>query len=335
MIQPESDSPPVRRRMLGPQVPAEGADGLFSQSWFPICLSTDVPVGTVKGYPFLDGRVVVFRGADGVVKVMSAYCAHLGADLAQGCVVGNHVQCAFHKWRFDAEGQCRATGVGDPPPPRANLFAFPTVEQYGLVWAFNGETPLFDIPRFPFADDRLVVQTQAFPLTFDVDPWVVCAQTPDIQHVLLLHQFQLIGPHPAGNVEWTPHSMFYNLHATARGRVMDIRAGIMGTSIFFQTGQLDGRWFGFLVGMGMPRAGTTMPFAVLAAERGSGSEAEVHEFLDECRAHEIAIASEDAPIASTIHFKVGSLTQADATLARFITYLRNYPRAHPSAQFIN
>ena len=37
-------------------------------------------------------------------------------------------------------------GPGDPPPPAARLFRFPTAERYGLIWAFNGEQPLFEIP---------------------------------------------------------------------------------------------------------------------------------------------------------------------------------------------
>ncbi len=39
----------------------KATDGLFSQSWFPICLASDVANGAVKGYDFLDGRVVVWR----------------------------------------------------------------------------------------------------------------------------------------------------------------------------------------------------------------------------------------------------------------------------------
>src|SRR5262245_41367279 len=83
----------------GPKrVPNEGEEGLFTQSWFPICLSTDVPPETVKGYDFLDGRVVVYRGVDGRAQVASAYCPHMGADLAVGKMIGNNLRCAFHHW---------------------------------------------------------------------------------------------------------------------------------------------------------------------------------------------------------------------------------------------
>ena len=51
-------------RAQGPAIPREGQDGLFTQSWFPICMSSEIPVGVVKGYGFLDGRVVVYRGEE-------------------------------------------------------------------------------------------------------------------------------------------------------------------------------------------------------------------------------------------------------------------------------
>ena len=323
-----------RRRALGPQVPAEGQDGLFTQSWFPICLADDVLAGTVRGFPFLGGRVVVFRGKSGEAHLLSAFCTHLGADLAEGCVVGDQLQCAFHRWEFDGQGKCRKTGIGDPPPPRASLFAFPSQERHGLIWAFNGESPLFDLPEWPFPDDRLVRQAVMFPVSMPVDPWIVCAQTPDIQHVKLLHKFEFVGPDPEKNIEWQEYSMFYPLHIRTHGRELNVRGGIIGTSIFFQTGTLDGRWFGFMTAMGLPRPSESSVFAVLVAER-TEDEAEVRSFLQTALEYEAGIASEDAGIARTMRLRVGSLTKADAPLARFFERVRTFPRDHPSAEFIS
>jgi phenylpropionate dioxygenase-like ring-hydroxylating dioxygenase large terminal subunit len=87
-----------KSRAQGPHLPREGEDGLFNQSWFPICLSADVAAGTVKGAEFLDGRVVVFRGEDGVANVPTAFCPHLGTDLRSGAVIGSELRCAFHHW---------------------------------------------------------------------------------------------------------------------------------------------------------------------------------------------------------------------------------------------
>ena len=99
------------RRGLWQALPAEGEGGVFTQSWFPLCLAAEVAPGQVKGVEFLDGKVVVFRGEDGKAHVMSAYCPHVGADLSVGKVIGNNVQCAFHHWEYDGTGQCVKTGA--------------------------------------------------------------------------------------------------------------------------------------------------------------------------------------------------------------------------------
>ena len=180
-------APATPRRMLGVRLPPEGEGGLFSQSWFPICMSKDVERGQVKGYDFLDGRVIVMRGEDGVARVMSAYCPHLGADLSVGQVIGDTVRCAFHHWQYDGGGRCVRTAVGDPAPPTARLFRFPTVERYGIVFAFNGEEPLFELPTFDHPDDELLWYSECYPTDFPVDPWVICCNTPDVQHIRVLH----------------------------------------------------------------------------------------------------------------------------------------------------
>ena len=168
----QSDGPTVqlRRRVLGKSIPAEGDNGLFTQSWYPLCLSTELPVGKVLGLPFLDGRIVVYRGASGKVQVLSAYCPHLGADLAVGTVEGDEIKCAFHHWKFADSGQCVKTSLEDPVPPSACLFHFPTQERYGIVWAFNGEKPLFDLPSFDRPDDELIFRIAEHEEVFPIDP---------------------------------------------------------------------------------------------------------------------------------------------------------------------
>lgn len=335
VLETVAGKPAPRKRILGPRIPPEGEDGLFSQSWFPICLSSDIPQGAVKGYEFLDGDVVAYRGEDGIARVMSAYCPHIGANLAAGRVVGNNLQCAFHLWEMGKDGYVAKVGSGDPIPKQACIFAFPTHEQYGVVWAFNGDEPTFALPEFPSFDKGLYYEADLLPLDFPVDPWAIAAQTPDIQHVRLLHQFEFvtdIDSIPAA-VEWTDHSMFYSLHAKAKGQDFNVRAGILGTTVFFQTGTLNGRWFGFYTGFGMPRPAITKTFAILAVEKTDDEEGD-KAFLNYARDLEISIAAEDLELAKTMRYVQGALTQRDAVLGRFLNYVRKYPRVHPSADFI-
>lgn len=52
-------------------------------------------------------NLCVYRGEDGVVRCVDAYCPHLGANLAiGGSVCGNCIECPFHKWKFGEDGAC-------------------------------------------------------------------------------------------------------------------------------------------------------------------------------------------------------------------------------------
>lgn len=324
-----------RRRHLGTPLPREGEHGLFSESWFPICLSREIPAGKILGVDFLDGRVVAYRGTSGEARVMSAYCAHLGADLSVGDLEGDTIRCAFHHWRYDGNGVCVATKVGDPPPPAACLFKFPTCERHGIVFAYNGEHPRFEVPDFPYPDSELMMNVSSFPQITPTDPWVISCNTPDMQHIKALHGVTFEQEDPHDSVEWTDHSMLYDFKGRhAKGEPIEYRVGIFGNNIFYQSGTIEGRWFGAMTPFGLPRPGHTKVFAIMAARKDEGDEASTAAFLRAVTELEMKVVSEDIPVLDTIHFRPGTLTKSDRTLARFFQYLRDYPRCHPSAEFI-
>ncbi|WP_051342468.1 aromatic ring-hydroxylating oxygenase subunit alpha [Pseudonocardia spinosispora] len=316
-------------------VPNEGDGGVFSQQWFPVCLSSEVAADAIRGTDFLDGRVIVVRDDEGVASVLSAFCAHLGVDLSVGKRVGDRVQCPFHFWEYDSRGSCVATGAGDRVPRDAKLFRFPTQEMYGIIFAFNGETPLYELPRYPVADDSLVFKAGALDWVLSIDPWVISANTPDLAHITLLHDFEMVND-PYQHVEWTDHSMTFPVQAKLpTGQMWDVHAGIYGTNYFFQHGEMDGRWFGWSTPFGIPNPGQTKVYYIIAAQPLDGESAEdTDKFLDYALGVEMHIASQDMPVFEGIHYLPRNLTRSDRVLARFFEYVRRYPRAHPSAAFI-
>ena len=321
----------ARRAATALQPAREGENGLFTQSWFPICLSDEVSRAEVKGFDFLDGRVVVMRGEDGTAQVLSAYCPHLGADLAVGCVIGNHLRCAFHHWEYDYTGACVQTGCGDAAPRNARVFRFPTAEHFGVIYAFNGETALFALPGFEYPEEQLLWRSVRFDQEFPVDPWVIACNTPDMQHIRVVHRI-LFDSDPADAVTWTDHSMLYDFAGThATGERICFRVGIYGTSIYYQAGVMAGRWFGFISPMGLPRPQRTSGFLTLAVRR---DEADAQSHLQSVIDLERRVVGEDQDILRTIRFRPGSLTASDRTLSKFLRYLKRYPRAHPAREFI-
>jgi phenylpropionate dioxygenase-like ring-hydroxylating dioxygenase large terminal subunit len=317
-------------------LPAEGEGGLFSESWFPVCLSTDVKTGQVIGRDFLDGRVAIYRDSGGTAHVMSAYCPHLGADLAVGAVVGDRLRCAFHHWEYDGTGACTRTGTGDKGPRAARLFRFPVRERWGVVFAFNGLEPGWELPDFAYPDDELHTTVRTFP-ELRCDPWVICCNTPDVQHIKVLHRIRLDDEGPSTGA-WTGHSMSYGFKGWhSDGNPVDWEVAIYGTSLFIQQGRFNGTWLGVTTPMGLPRPGTTDVYMITVAHIGDGSErarTAAAAAAEQFARMEAAVFFEDAPVLQTMRFRPQVLTRDDRRLAQFFEYLRKFPRSHHSAPYI-
>jgi hypothetical protein len=130
--------------------------------------------------------------------------------------------------------------------------------------------------------------------------------------------------------------MTYQFQGTMRdGTRIDFAVGIYGTSIYWQHGELGGRWFGFVAPMGLPKPGQANLFFAVAVEDDPADPEGTQNFLNAMFDLEIGIATEDLPIVERARFKPGTLTKSDRTLARFFQYLRDHPRAHPSAEYIS
>jgi nitrite reductase/ring-hydroxylating ferredoxin subunit len=326
------------------RIPEEGDGGVYSQSWFVICMSSELEPGQVLGRDFLGGRVVAYRDTDGVPHVVSAYCPHMGADLACGRVSGKEIVCAFHEWSFGAGGKCTRTGIGEPAPPHARVFSFPVREKYGLVWAFNGEKPLWDLPDFnpPYNDaSKLLWGVDQRSPAYRCSPWVFCCNTLDFQHLIQVHKINVsLDNLPAVHnaVRWQQYGYDYDLEAHHQGGVsLAWQLGIRGTSFFWQQGMYDGFWFGFVTGFSLPRAGMHecyLSIAVLAGDGTPEGDSQARRNLQAAMELEIRTVEEDRQILNNIHFAPGHLLRADRSAAKYFQFLRNYPRAHPARDFI-
>ena len=68
--------------------------GTYPNGWYRIAESADVPIGKVVEVSALGKVFAVFRGEDGRVGILDAYCPHLGANLTvRGKVVGSCLVC--------------------------------------------------------------------------------------------------------------------------------------------------------------------------------------------------------------------------------------------------
>src|SRR5665213_4544481 len=97
-------------------------EGNFYQTWYPLHLARELKPGQLVGKEFLGTRVILYRDAAGAAVVQSAYCPHVGADLACGELIEGEVRCAYHHWRFGADGTCTQIPTADKIPAGARLY---------------------------------------------------------------------------------------------------------------------------------------------------------------------------------------------------------------------
>lgn len=305
---------------------ARPAEAGYHQSWFPVALASEVVPGRPVGRDVLGTRVVIYRAADGRAVVQGAYCPHLGADLSVGEVVGGQIRCAYHHWRFDCAGACVDIPAGDRIPPGARIPTYPSAEAWGLVWLFNGAAPTFPVPGIPGVEERALVVETHYRGTRAVDPWVSVSNGVDFQHLRTLHGLSAVDPDA---VTVGPHSLEYRIespHFIQHGR-------ITGVNVFAQHLSMAGEEVYMLFGGAPIEHGRTMGFYAYGVrpdrpDGGGGPEA-VAERLATLRGFVERLLAEDAPVLDTIRFRPRTLVASDRHLARFLKYVRQFPRAIP------
>jgi vanillate O-demethylase monooxygenase subunit len=120
--------------------------------WHPVAYGADVGDEPVAAR-LLDVRIVLAR-LDGKVACLRDLCIHRGTPLSLGWISGGILTCAYHGWRYRADGACvhipaRPEGV---IPRRARVDSYQVAERYGLVWVCLGE-PRAPVPEFPEYSD--------------------------------------------------------------------------------------------------------------------------------------------------------------------------------------
>jgi phenylpropionate dioxygenase-like ring-hydroxylating dioxygenase large terminal subunit len=90
-------------------------------------------------------RIALFRGEDGKVGALEDICPHRRMRLSVGNVVAHRLQCAYHGWTFDCDGNGESPGT---PKLTAHATSFDAVERHGFIWVKSRDSA----PQFPRFD---------------------------------------------------------------------------------------------------------------------------------------------------------------------------------------
>ncbi len=124
--------------------------------WFVVGYSDELDKGEVKSIRYFGKELALWRGHDGVPRVIDAYCVHYGANMAHGGKVhDNYLECPFHAWRYDGEGAVKEIPYARVIPPQARrkdcVPSWPTQEANGQIWVWyhpDRIAPLWDLMIF-------------------------------------------------------------------------------------------------------------------------------------------------------------------------------------------
>lgn len=160
--------------------------------WFQVLFAADLKTGDAVPLRYFGKDLVAFRTESGAAKVVDAYCPHMGAHLGYGIrenagkgprVVGESLECPFHGWQWNGEGQCTHIPYAKNLPPRVArgesiLGAWPVreVNQQILVWYHpQGEAPSWEPEVLPEAAAGHPDWT-----AFDIHEWEIHAHMQEI-----------------------------------------------------------------------------------------------------------------------------------------------------------
>jgi len=161
--------------------------------WFLFCTEGELLRGPVA-CDFLNRKLVAFRTRSGRVGILDARCQHLGADLAQGRVVEDCLECPFHNWQYAADGQCAKIPQSETIPEFARQKSYPVEVRHGLVFIWNGTRPLYALPFYEGADPKDFVCSTPVIIELNCPWYLVGANSFDSQHLYSVHERVLLQP---------------------------------------------------------------------------------------------------------------------------------------------
>jgi 5,5'-dehydrodivanillate O-demethylase len=138
-----------RMTKVGPGTPC---GNLLRRYWHPLCPASDLtPEKPRKRLMVMWEDLVVFRMPDGTYTCLGEHCAHRRCSLYYGFVEHGGVRCAYHGWKFAADGR-----VLEQPfePESSNLkrtvrqIAYPVQQLAGLLFVYMGPLPAPLLPRW-------------------------------------------------------------------------------------------------------------------------------------------------------------------------------------------
>ena len=164
----------------------------WQNCWYPVTFVADLPRDRPVGFALYDEPLVLYVDGTGKIVCLADRCAHRAARLSDGRIVDGRIECLYHGWQYDPQGQC--VHIPQLPsnlriPPKACVRSYPVAVRQQMVWIWAGDPARADetlIPAIPKFDDPAVTVVD-FQMDLPYDQSYLIENVIDVAHIHIAH----------------------------------------------------------------------------------------------------------------------------------------------------
>ena len=174
----------------------EGVDAApafdWQNCWYPATFLEDLPRDRPTRVAIWDTGLVLFFDGDGQLNCLRDLCPHRMARLSDGQIVGGRLECLYHGWQFDGDGDCQYIPQmleGRDYPIRACVRRYALQVVDGIVWIWAGEPDAADPALIPVgkAAGRTDIKAVTFQMDLPYDQSYLIENVIDVAHIHIAH----------------------------------------------------------------------------------------------------------------------------------------------------
>lgn len=324
---------------------------IVAKGWYVVCSSRQIAKKKIQSFDICGQRIAVFRGEDGQVRSLEAYCPHMGTDLGIGDVVGNQARCFFHHWAFDETGQCTNIPCQAHIPPGAKLSPYATAEKYGFIWVYPAATAPHPVAEFDELKGQSIRAVADQPLVRKCHHHICMMNGIDAQHLNTVHKLS-VEMELSLNQETTDNTIDFTLSGDLPSNNWRSRIGrmLLGQRYTYAMRYAHGS-IGLLTMLKNSRllpplhmlyayvpmsTGETKIQPIYVTQKRSGPVGWLvnHFLLLVTRLCYYALRGEDGKIYDNIQFEPKNLLPIDQPLVAYMNYVNQLERSHWSKEAI-
>jgi phenylpropionate dioxygenase-like ring-hydroxylating dioxygenase large terminal subunit len=168
-----------------------------ASGWYMVGWSHEFPHGEARPLAYFGTDLVAFRGESGTLRVLDAYCRHMGAHLGyDGTIEAECIRCPYHGWLWGPDGQHEEIPYSTPDKmSKLRLGVWRVHEVDGVVMVYystDGSDPIFEPPAslVRFDGETWPVSTATTKVWLDqpISPQYVAENAADAAHFKYVHR---------------------------------------------------------------------------------------------------------------------------------------------------